>query len=167
MARNGIDIRMQLPTDADLRKLFDAVPQLRRYQVMPATTRAGGQVVVKRAKQLAPRSTPADRKKRSKKQRAEANWDGKPLHRSVAMVTRNYERASVSVVGPKHPDGNKAWFNSPKSGHRLHVLWGKAGGRRTKLAIRNWIVRAFDETRPQQLEAMKLALKKRIAEMLS
>lgn len=166
MARNGIDLRMQLPTDADLRKMFDAVPQLRRYQVIPTTTKAGGRIVLARARQLAPRSTAEDRAKRSKKQRAQANWDAKPLHKSVAMVTRTYDRSAATIVGPKHPDGNKAYFNSPKSGSRLHVLWGMQAGRRTKLAIRNWVVRAFDETKPQQLQAMKAALSRKIKEML-
>lgn len=163
---SGIQVRTQLPTDADIRKLFDAIPQLHRYGVMRSAVRAGGKVVLRRARQLAPRSTAADRAKRSKKQKAAANWDGKPLHKSVAMVVRNYDRSAASFVGPKHPDGNKAYFNSPKSGSRLHVLWGMQAGRRTKLAIRNWVVRAFDETKPQQLQAMKAALSRKIKEML-
>jgi len=82
------------------------------------------------------------------------------------MVTRGGNRRSFSIVGPKHPFGNVAYFNSPKSGQRKHKLWGKDVGRVRK-ATRNWIVQAFDETRPQQLSAMKTALTKKVHEMLT
>jgi hypothetical protein len=167
MARkNGIDIQVKLPTDRELAKMFDAIPQLKRHGVLGATTQAGAKVIVSRAKQLAPRGNDADRQKRSAKQKAAANWNIR-LHTTIAEVTRRGNRLAFSIVGPRHPQGNKAYFNSPKSGRRRHVLWGKAGGERSKLSIRNWIVQAFDETRSSQLSAMKAALTKKIHEMMS
>lgn len=164
MARkNGLDIKMSLPTDAELAAMFDAVPMLKRHDVMGATTTAGAKVIVQRAKQLAPRGNDEDRKKRSATQKAAANWNIR-LHTTIAQVTRKGNTRAFSIVGPRHPIGNKAYLNSPKNGSRRHVLWGRDGGR-VKTAIRNWIVQAFDETRSQQLSAMKAALAKKVSEM--
>jgi hypothetical protein len=164
MAKNALDIRVKLPSDAELKKMFDAVPQLKRHAVMKTTTTAAAKVITQRAKQLAPRGTKADAAKRSKKQRSEANWNVK-LRTTVAQVTRTYDNGSFSVVGPKSPNGNKAYMNQPRTRSRLHKLWGKDVGRTYK-AARSWIVAAFDETRSQQLSAMKTALSKKIDEMM-
>lgn len=166
MARkNGLDIKISLPTDRELAKMFDAVPMLQRHDVMGATTTAGAKVVLARAKQLAPRGNDADRKKRSAKQKAAANWNVR-LHTTIAQVTRKGNTKAFSLIGPRHPDGNKAYMNAPRSGSRPHVLWGRRVGR-IKTAIRNWIVQAFDETREQQLSAMKSAMAKKIDQMLT
>jgi len=164
MAGNGLQIKINFPSDRELAKMFDAVPQLKRHDVMGATTTAGAKVIVARAKDLAPRGTDADRQKRSAKQKASANWNTK-LHTTIDYVTRKGNRLAFSIVGPKHPSGNKAYFNSPKSGSRQHKLWGRDAGR-VKSAIRNWIVQAFDETKPAQLSAMKAALTNKINEMM-
>lgn len=165
MARNALDIRANLPSDRELMDMFGSAPKLGQYQVLTSATRAAAKIITARAKQLAPRSTEADRRKRSKKQKASANWNVR-LHTQVGMVVRNYDRSSHAVVGPKHPHGNKAYFNAPRAGSRRHVLWGRDTGR-TKQAIRNWVVRAFDETRPQQLSAMKTEIGKKINDMLT
>jgi hypothetical protein len=162
----GLRIKMDLPTDKELAEMFDAVSLLKRHEVMSATTKAGGRIVVDRAKQAAPRGTDADRRKRSKKQKAAANWNIR-LHTTIAMVTRGGNRRSFSIVGPRHPIGNKAYFNSPKSGSRRHVLWGNRTLVRQRKADRNWIVQAFDESRSQQLSAMKTELTKKVNEMLT
>jgi hypothetical protein len=144
--------------------MFDAVPQLKRHAVMKASTTAAAKVIVDRAKQLAPRGTKADADKRSKKQRSEANWNVK-LRTTIAQVTRTYDKASFSVVGPKSPHGNKAYMNQPRKRSRPHKLWGKDVGRTYK-AARSWIISAFDETQNQQLSAMKAALTKKVDEMM-
>lgn len=161
----GLRITTKLPTDRELEKMFNAVPMLRRHDVLGVTTAAGAKEVLSRAKALAPRGTEADRRKRSAKQKAAANWNIR-LHTTVAVVTRKGNRLAFSIVGPKHPSGNKAYLNSPQSGSRKHKLWGRDVGRVRK-ATRNWIVQAYDETRPQQLAAMKAALTKKVAEMFS
>lgn len=164
MARkNGLDIKFR--GTKGLEKLLDAVPQLKRHEVKMLSTQAGAQVILARASSLVPKGTEADRKKRSKKQKAAANWNIR-LSSTLAFVTRETRSRAYSVIGPRHPDGNKAYFNSPKTGSRSHVLWGRNKGR-TKSAIRNWIVQAFDETRSQQLSAMKAVVKKQIDQMLT
>ena len=162
----GIRIKSTLPNDAELMKLFGSVDMLRRHDVGGATTRAGAKIVLDRARQLAPVGNPEDAAKRSAKQKAQANWNIK-LKSTIAMATRGRGLRVFTLVGPRHPSGNKAYFNQPKKGSRLHVLWGKRGGMRTKVVTRVWIVQAFDETRQQQLSAMKAKLTEKINEMLT
>lgn len=154
---NRIDIKMQLPSDAELSAMFDAVPILERARLSEQVLKAGARPVVTRARQLAPRSTPEMRAKRSRSQRDKADWDY-PLWKTIKMVFRKGRRAAgMSVIGPEWPKGNKAYFNTSPKG-RQQVLWGKRTGIVVP-QIRNWIVQAFDETKPQQLAAMKAKLK--------
>lgn len=164
MAKNALDIDMTLPSDAELKRMFDAVPQLRRHDVMGAAVREASKVVAKKARQLAPRSTPEDRAKRSKSQRQSADWESTPMRTTVTHVVRKYERSALGVIGPKHPHGNKAYFNQPRSGRRRHVLWGRDVGR-TYIAATNWLVQAFEETKPEQLSKMKSILTKKLNDM--
>ena len=161
---NKIDLNMQgMPTDAELKKMFDAVPILDQYRVSDQVLRAGSAPIVKRARQLAPRSTQEDRNKRSRKQRQSADWDY-PLWKTIKRVVRKYNNArGVAVVGPEWPKGNKAYFNTSPSG-REQVFWGNRTGRTVK-QVRNWIVQAFDETKSQQLSAMKTKLQKLMREI--
>jgi hypothetical protein len=144
--------------------MFDAVPLLQRHGVTKKATTAAAKVIVARAKVLAPRGTEKDRRKRSNSQKASANWNIR-LHTTIAYVTRVAARMAYSVIGPRHPDGNKAYLNSPKSGSRQHVLWGKRTGR-VRRATRNWIVQAFDETQNQQLAEMKASIMKSVDDMM-
>ena len=147
----------KLPSDAELNAMFDAVPILERHQVADKTVRAGAAPVVKRARQLAPRSSKTgSAKKRSKSQEASADWST-PLWKTIKQVVRKYSANAFAVIGPKWPEGNKAYFNTSPKG-RKQVLWGKHTGK-TIAAVRNWIVQAFDETKPKQLAAMKAKLK--------
>lgn len=155
----------KLPSDAQLRAMFDAVPILERHQVADKTVRAGAKPVVTRARQLSPRSSKTgSAKKRSKAQQASADWNT-PLYKTIKQVVRKYSANAFAVVGPKWPEGNKAYFNTSPGG-RKQVLWGKPTGK-TIAAIRNWIVQAFDETKPQQLSAMKTKLRALMDEVWS
>lgn len=151
MAR--LQVNIDMPTDGEIAKMFDAVPILERYKVGDKVVREGGKIVLARARQLVPRGTQEDREKRSQSQRAQADW-GFPLWKTMRMVLRRYAANAVAVIGPSWPKGNKAYFNSPRG--RREVLWGRVSGRVRQ--YRNWIVQAFDETRPQQLTAMKARL---------
>ena len=166
MAKNGIDMRLNLPSDADLKRMFDAVPILQRHKVADQTVRAGARPIVTKARQLAPRGDrTGTSKKRSKTQKKkfgiyDENKDQNrhiPLWKTISMVVRKYAVNASAIVGPKWPEGNKAYFNTGPGGRR-QVLWGKVTGV-TVPQIRNWIVQAFDETKPQQLSAMKKKLK--------
>lgn len=154
---NKIDIKMQLPSDAELSAMFDAVPILERAEVSFHVLRAGATPIVKRARQLAPRSTAEMRAKRSKSQKKQADWDY-PLWKTINLVVRGGRRAAgIAVIGPEWPKGNKAYFNTSPKG-REQYFWGRFSGRRVP-QIRNWIVQAFDETKAQQLMAMKLKIR--------
>jgi hypothetical protein len=154
---NKIDLRLNLPSDSELAAMFDAVPVLERAEVSYHTLRAGVNPLVKRARQLSPRSTKEMRDKRSASQRKQADWDY-PLWKTIKLVVRRGRRgAGFAVVGPEWPKGNKAYFNTAPKGRR-QIFWGVASGA-TVPQIRNWIVQAFDETKSQQLLAMKVKLK--------
>ena len=153
---NKLDIRHNLPTDNELGRIFNAVPILERHKVADKVLTAGAQPIVKRARQLAPRSSQEDRDKRSAKQRASGDWDY-PLWKTIKRVIRKYRTGGYAVIGPEWPKGNKAYFNTSPSGRR-QVLWGRPTGR-TVAAVRNWIAQAFDETRGAQLTQMKAKLK--------
>lgn len=151
---NNLDFKMQLPSDAELEQMFNMVPKMERYKVSDKTVEAGAAVVVKRARELTPRNkTPG---KRSKNQQQKADWNY-PLWKTIARVIRKYNnRYGLAVIGPSWPKGNKAYFNTSPKGRR-EVLWGKVTGRVVR-QVRNWIVQAFDETKSQQLAAMKAKL---------
>ena len=161
---NKLDVNTKkLPTDAELRRMFDAVPILIRHGVADQVVRAGSQPVVKRARQLSPRSSntgTAD--KRSRQQRLEANWEI-PLWKTIKRVVRKYSANATAIIGPEWPEGNKAYFNTSPKG-RKQWFWGRFTGR-TVAQIRNWIVQALDETRSQQLAAMKAKLRQKMDEI--
>lgn len=147
-----------LPSDAEIAQMFDAVPILERHGVADKTLRAGAAPVVQRARRLAPRSNQDDRDKRSAKQKASADWNF-PLWKTIKQVVRKYDADGFAVVGPEYPKGNKAYFNTSPDG-RIRKLWGHLPKSLSVIVpqIRNWIVRAFDETREAQLGAMKKKL---------
>jgi hypothetical protein len=161
---NKLDIKTNMPTDAELDRMFDAVDKLERYAVGDAVIKAGVEPIVKRARELAPRSSKTGTaKKRSRTQINAANWNI-PLWKTIKRVVRKYQKGTIGVVGPEWPAGNKAYFNTSPKGRR-QVLWGKVTGK-VVAQIRNWIVQAFDETKPEQLEAMKAKLKEKIDQMM-
>ena len=161
---------MDLPTDAELRQMFDAVPQLKRYSVGDKVVRAGGAVVVKRARQLAPRSSrTGSTQKWGKSMFVDGGTGGtarsrseKPLWKTIKQVVRKYSANAASIIGPEWPDGNKVYFFSSPKGRR-EVLWGTRTGR--TIIVRNWIVQAFDETRSEQLRVMKTKLQQLMREI--
>lgn len=161
---NGLDFKFKLPTDAELDRMLNMGPKLKQYQVADKAVTAAATVLVERAKALTPRGDlTGNSAKRSQKQRAEADWDY-PLHKAIKKVTRRYDRASVAVVGPEWPKGNKAYFNTSPKG-RVQWFWGRKTGAIVP-QIRNWIVQAFDETKPMQLSAMKASITKTVDAMM-
>ncbi len=162
---NALKITAQFPKDAELQKMFGDVNALQRFKVMDRAARAGAKVVVQKAKTLAPRSTEKDRRKRSAKQRASADWDSVPLNKTISYVVRQYDTAGFAAIGPTWPHGNKAYFNQPKTRSRKHILWG-VDRQRTYIATRNWMVEAFDTSKDAVLSAMKDAVRKAIDEVM-
>ena len=157
MMPNKLDLKLSLPTDAEINAMFGAVPVLQRHSVADQTVRAGAAVIVKKSRQLAPRSDKTGTTRKWSKSTKAQRTGEKPLWKTIKQVVRKGKNAgAISIVGPEWPDGNKAYFNTSPDG-REQVLWGK----RTNVtvpAIRNWIVQSFDETKSQQLAAMKKKL---------
>lgn len=158
-----VDVKIKLPSDAELKRMFDAVPALDRYKVADQVVRAGAKPITNRARQLIPRSKKSDTDKRSRKQRAQADWET-PLWKTVKLVVRKGQQGSaVAVTGPEYTGktgaGQKIYLvaEHKQKGRRM-FFWGKDGGR-TKIKIRNVMVQAADESRSQSLSAMKDKLK--------
>lgn len=164
--KSGIDIRMErMPDEAQLKALFDVTPKLKQYQVLDTVLASGAAPIIKKAIQLTPKSSEtgtAD--KRSAKQKAAANWQI-PLWKTIAKVTRKYgAKFGIVVIGPKWPEGNKAYFNTSPKGRRVWY-WGKDSGK-TKSQVRNWIVQAADETLSEQDKAMEKTIKRLVRKMM-
>lgn len=160
---NAIDFDGNFPSDAEIKKMFDAVPQLRRHDVMNAATRAAADVVVKAARKEAPRSKPEHIRAQSKSIRARFGGR-KPLWKTVKRVIRRGNTSSLAVIGPEYPEGNIAYFNQPREGQRRHVFWGRDTGR-MYIVRRNWLAVAFDGSRASQLASMKRVLRQKLQEM--
>ena len=176
----SISFKSNLPSDAEIATMFGTVGTFDKYKIGDKVITAGTQPILKRARELAPRDTSGHGRKRSKKQKnatggsgVKINWD-KALKTTIVKKVVKTEKGAYGIVGPKWPDGNKAYFNTGPGGNKGH-LWGYEGkeyptGRfkkdgtpvmrkaiapRARIQIRNWIVQAADETRSQQLDAMK------------
>jgi hypothetical protein len=166
MAKNALTMSMKLPTDKELDRMLADAEFLRAFKVQAEAVEAASLVVRNRARQLAPRSKPQDRVRRSRKQKAEADWESVPLNTTIDFVVRDYKKGSTGIIGPAYPHGNKAYFNQPRAGQRKQVLWGKMTRLKPYIAARNWIVQAFEETKSQQLSAMKTALRDAIDRLM-
>lgn len=150
---NTLTLEFQLPTDAELDRMFDMAAKMNRHKLTDQVVDAGSAPVLARARELAPRSSVTGTARlRSKKQRQEADW-AYPLWKTIKRVIRKYEYTGIAIIGPSWPKGNKAYLNTSPKGRR-QVLWGNRTGRVVP-QIRNWIVQAFDETKSEQLTAMK------------
>lgn len=170
---NKFDIKMQLPNDAELDKMFNMVPKLERYKVLDKATGEASKIVVKRARDLTPRSSQTGSKKKWSKKMTQSKDDGGqnrslsevPLWKTIKKVFRKYQnRYGLAVIGPEWNAGNKAYFfTSPKG--RKEVRWGVVTGR-VRSQVRNWIVQAFDETKGQQLDAMKESIKSTVDQVM-
>ena len=156
-------VKIQMPNEGEIKRMFDMVPKLERYKVGDKAVRAGAKPVLAKAKQLAPRGNARDRDKwHGEKMRSRLGET--PLKDTIKMVVKKVASGAYAVIGPEWPKGNKAYFNTSPKG-RKQVLWGRVTG--TKVAtIRNWIVQAADETKSAQDAAMQASLKKSLDEMM-
>lgn len=153
-----LEFKSDLPSDAELEAQWNMIPKLDRFAVGDKVTRAAGKIVLDRVKQLTPRSSQTGTaKKRAKTQRDGADW-APPLWKGMSMAVRKYATSTWAWVGPRWRDGQKIYFIGEwKRQTRRQVLWGKVTGKVVR-KLRNWIVQAFDETKSQQLSAMKSTL---------
>jgi len=159
----------KLPTDADIRRMFDAVPQLEKYKVADQVVRAGSKPILVRFKQLIPRSKASDTERRSAKQKAAADWVTPLWKTPRQLIKKGYSRnkgGAVAIVGPQFVGrfgaSQKIYLIAEhKTSTRRVFLWGKQPVTipKIKQRLRNLIVQAFDETKSLQLSAMRSKLK--------
>jgi hypothetical protein len=165
---NSLDVKIE--DSAKILLMLERVHKKARTGVAMDAVEAAGKVIVARAKELAPRgSQTGTSRKRSKKQSGAARWNIE-LHTTIGMVQRQNKKGTVSIIGPKWPDGNKAYFNTSPAG-RQRKLWGSnptaASGLSTVAPqIRNWIVQAAEETRGAQLAAMRAVIEPEMREAM-
>lgn len=153
------DVRIDVTGDEEVLAMLDRLPKLVVGAGGPldrAVSKAAA-IVARRARQLAPdsKANPKgdSRKKQSKKSRK--GWL-KKLKTTIRQKIVKYDTTTWAVVGPKNPEGNMAHFMQTKP--RPHVLWGKASAVQQYRAEKNWITQAFDETKSEQLSAVKASL---------
>lgn len=141
MSNNRIDVSVDGVDD--VLKMLEEVDRNTYFKVTDKGVRKASQVVQKRAKQLAPRSSETgSARKRSVTQQRSGKWDI-PLHTTITTKVVKYDNGAVGVVGPSWPDGNKAFFNNAAKGRRV-VYWGRKQG--TLYKGTDWLKRSLDES---------------------
>lgn len=165
-----MSLTMKLPSDAELRKMFDAVPALEKHKVADQVVRAGIKPITARACAIIPRSRATDRAKRSAKQRRSNPGLDSPLWKTIKHVVRLNKNASATAIsgaeftGAGGPGQKIYLIAQHKKNERRMFFWGRDGNR-TKLKIRNVMVQAAEETRAEQLSEMKAVLKTKLDEV--
>lgn len=168
-------IKLELPSDAEMKRMFDAIPALERHDAADKITRSAGMLVKKRLSQLIPRSSKSDIEKQSTEGK---KLDGKSLKTTPRRLFRKNSKAGgVSVVGPEYTGktgaGQKIFLIAKwKTESRHAEFWGHPGQTYTRRGApykaphgkvlqrsRNLVTQAFDETKQQQLSAMKTVAK--------
>ena len=167
---NSLKIRIDFPNDAEIDRKLDMVNQMIYWQVHDHATRAMGKIVLVRARALAPSAANNPKgnphRKRAKTQRLDGNYDWEyPIRRALRAEFRRTNKGGYVVVGPEYPRGNKIHFltmqkkASRGNGRARMVYWGKDSGKE-RIAIRNFIQQASDETRAEQKAAALAAIEK-------
>lgn len=156
-------MKVDFPTDAELDRMFDMVGAMHRYGAADKVVRAMGKIVLTRAKAIvqstANSALTGSRDKWSLEMKA-AYSHIPHLYDALRLVMRKTSKLAYAIVGPMWREGNAAYYNlAYKKGTREVVYWGKPQGRSVQ-AIRNWMLQACDETKPQQVEAAKTELRR-------
>lgn len=150
-------ITFEMQGESRILELLERLPKLIAGTGGPIdnAVKKAAKIVEQRARQIAPDSKQTgSREKQS--QKAKATWNNK-LRRTIRSKVIKYPTTSWAVVGAKSPEGNMAHFLQEEP--RRNVLWGKATAINQIRIERNWITRAFDETRDEQFSAMEASLK--------
>lgn len=165
-----IEIDQRMLERAD--RVLKSVPQIVAVAAYDKGLKQAGDVVKKRAKMKAPRSTNNAKGGREKQSRS-FNWDSRPLHQLIRTkvigrgVRRGAKVTPMALVGALHPYGNQINFVHPnattvkgKSGTvtKRQVYWGKHTAVQPKNKDNDFLKRAFDSTKPQQVRAFTRAL---------
>jgi hypothetical protein len=178
MSSNSFQVTFNFPTDAAIASKLDLVGQMKRHHAQDNMSRAMGRIIVARALKLVPR---ADRNpkgnphnKRASKQAGSANWRY-PIWKTLKWVLRTTNTGAYVIVGPTWPDGNKIHFLTMRrkvaegNGSSRVVYWGNdpKNGPMQRLAVRNFLVQAADETEAEQKAAALAAIEKFLKDWVS
>lgn len=168
MTKAKIAYNAQLPSDAELNRLFADVKTLHKFKVIDSAMRAGGKVVQKRARQLMPVSSPEDRFKRWKDGRIDTRREGeKSLKMSVVQRVDKLNWGASAIIGPKYPEGQKIYLMMEhKQDTRDVIAWDK-GYVDFVIKKRNKLTQAFEEKKQAALAAAKVEAQKRIKDLMS
>lgn len=159
-ARRGF-VSVSVTSDiARINRVLNQLPQTMQFAAYDRALPAAGKVVQQRAKELAPKSSQNPKggaEKWSKK--SKQDWSSIPLSDliiiKVLRKSRTYD--PTVLIGPKFKEGNKANFVAPMEENiKQHVQWGKRAGILRK--ENDFLKRAADETKPQQVRAFLSAL---------
>jgi len=175
---NTLDIKMDIPVDAELAKMLNMDDRIDRYKLFDKALGAATVPILRRAKQVCwdgkktgnsakrsyyqrygiepPWAQWIKRGKSKQNRYGKIDWETQ-LKTTIKKVIRKYGRRGAAVIGPEWPKGNKAYFNAGKNG-RDQWFWGDDQGRKVA-AMRNFIVQAFDETKGEQQQLMKAQVK--------
>lgn len=153
-------------------KILASVPQIIAVAAYDKGLKQAGDVVRNRAKLDAPRSKNNPKGGREKQSRS-FQWDSRPLHQLIRtkVIGRGVRRGSkmppMALVGALHPWGNQINFIHPnattvkgKAGKttKKQVYWGKHTAAQPKNKDNDFLKRAFDVTKSEQVRAFTRAL---------
>jgi len=162
-SKRGVSFRITPATE----KMFTQLPVEMRLKVLKVATRAGGNVVARKAAAYA--RPHQSRRTGTAKLQAKATRDQrannpKNLSQSLRTKVKVYKNAVLCMIGPERPWGNIG--NVFEYGGMI-PRWNKEGGRtdRTRQRPRPFMRAAVDTTRHQQKRAFILAVKKRWKEL--
>jgi hypothetical protein len=158
--RDSFKVTVDIRGEENILALLERLPKLVASEGGPLdrAVKAASNLIAKRARQLAPDGRKSGtRDKQSRK--TKSKWPAR-LRSTIRSKIIKYPNGAWGVVGPKNPEGNAAHFMQEKP--RRHVLWGKATLIKKFRIERNWITKAFDETKSEQLTAMETSLKQDI-----
>lgn len=171
-ARTGhkTSIRHNIPDNAELRRLFDAVPLLERYRVADLVLGAASRVISKEAKNMIKPGTEINRRKRSAAQRKSADWETH-LRDTITHVVRKgkgFNRGGgIAYIGPRWEGKGKARGGAGSKIYlvyewdqatRKQMWWGHKGDPEVVRKKRNVMVDAANRTRSAQQAVMKAVL---------
>jgi len=143
---------------ARVNRVLNEIPQQMQFAAHDKALPAAGRVVAQRARENVPRSSSTGTRKKMS-QKARAAWSPEPLADMIEVkrVKNRKQFDPYVLVGPRFPEGNKANFIHPMvSQTKEQVNWGNRAGIARK--EQDFLKRAADETKPQQLRAFLQAL---------
>lgn len=132
---------------ADLDAILAQLPIELRGNTLTKAVRAGGRVVVRKAKQLAPKGDPRH------------NPGKKALRDTITVITKKYQNGQIhmAVAGPSYPEG--AHGHLVDQGHDVKVSRGERKGQApltgtARVEGKDFFAPAVDTTKAEQEEAV-------------